>query len=383
MRGTWGRFGHLPKQRPPWWPTDNPWPPTGSSSWIAWRRHRGRFFWRLGMVAAFLFTFIVSSLTLATWLIARILGVTPGSNSPVVLAMLSFIILAAMVGLVVAGRAMRRLTSPFGDVMEATGQLAEGNYAVRVKEYGPPEMQALARAFNQMAIRLQTHEAQRRNLLADIAHELRTPLAVIQGNLEGLLDGIYPRDDAHLTPILEETRLAATLIEDLRTLALAETGTLTLHREPTDVGTLLTETASAFAADASTAGIALSASPGANLPQLNLDPTRIRQVLTNLLVNALHHTPSGGAIEIGGVVAMDGGTPRVVLTVADTGTGIAPEELPRIFDRFHKSPTSRGSGLGLAIAKSLVTMHGGTIAARSALGKGTTVEVTLPVEQTD
>lgn len=382
MTGRWPGFHHLPNRRPPWWPSDQLWPPTGPPSWAAWRKRRAHFFWRFGLLVAMLFASSVVGVALLAWLITKILGVAPASGALVVLAMLGLGIVT-LVGLVMVTRAMRGLASPLGDIMEAAGQLAEGNYGIRVAVRGPPEMRALARAFNEMAIRLQTHENQRRNLLADVAHELRTPLAVIQGNLEGLLDGVYPRDDAHLSVIFEETRLAAGLIEDLRTLALAETGTLTLHREPTDLGTIATETASMFQSDASTAGVVLSVAPTPDLPLLNLDPARIRQVVANLIVNALHHTPQGGSIEIASVLDSNTNTPKVVLTVTDTGSGIAAEDLPRIFDRFYKSKESRGSGLGLAIAKNLVLMHGGTITARSTVGKGTTVEINLPVEQID
>lgn len=266
--------------------------------------------------------------------------------------------------------------------MDAAGQLAEGNYAVRVIERGPREVRALAQVFNQMATRLQTHEEQRRNLLADIAHELRTPLAVIQGNLEGILDGVYPRDDAHLTPILEETRIVATLIDDLRTLALAETGALKLTREPTDVGVLIQETVASFRPQADAAGVSLTAEGVLELPPVDLDPSRIRQVLTNLLLNALQHTPPGGVIRV--TCALDPAKGRggsVAVSVTDTGRGIAPEDLPRIFERFYKSKESRGSGLGLAIVKNLVAAHGGEVDARSEVGKGTTIRFTLPAEQ--
>lgn len=266
--------------------------------------------------------------------------------------------------------------------MDAAGRLADGNYAVRVIERGPPEVRALAHVFNEMATRLQTHEEQRRNLLAEIAHELRTPLAVIQGNLEGILDGVYPRDDAHLIPILEETRIVATLIDDLRTLALAETGALKLTREPTDVGVLIQETVASFRAQADAAGVSLTAEAVPELPPADLDPSRIRQVLTNLILNALQHTPPGGTIRV--TCELDPATGRggrVTVSVTDTGRGIAPEDLPRIFERFYKSKDSRGSGLGLAIVRNLVAAHGGEVDARSEVGKGTTIRVTLPMEQ--
>jgi signal transduction histidine kinase len=241
-------------------------------------------------------------------------------------------------------------------------------------------VRSLARAFNEMAARLQAHEQQRRNLLAEVTHELRTPLAVIQGNLEGLLDGVYPRDDAHLTPILEEAQILATLIEDLRTLALAETGTLDLHREPTDLGALIEETLAAHRGRADASGVILDTQIAAALPLLDVDPTRIHQVVTNVLSNALRHTGPGGRISV--VVGREptaGAEERITLSVTDTGTGISAEDLPHVFDRFYRSPDSPGSGLGLAIAKNLVVLHGGEIRAESAPGAGTTVRITLPV----
>jgi signal transduction histidine kinase len=289
-----------------------------------------------------------------------------------------FIVLL-VAGLVAAGRSLRGMTVPVAGVMEAAGRLAQGDYATRVREWGPPEVRSLARAFNEMAARLQAHEQQRRNLLAEVTHELRTPLAVIQGNLEGLLDGVYPRDDAHLTPILEEAQILATLIEDLRTLALAETGTLDLHREPTDLGALIEETLAAHRGRADASGVILDTQIAAALPLLDVDPTRIHQVVTNVLSNALRHTGPGGRISV--VVGREptaGAEERITLSVTDTGTGISAEDLPHVFDRFYRSPDSPGSGLGLAIAKNLVVLHGGEIRAESAPGAGTTVRITLP-----
>jgi signal transduction histidine kinase len=286
--------------------------------------------------------------------------------------------LLIVVGVVLAVRALRRVTAPVGNVIEAAGQVAGGNYTVRVSEEGPPEVRSLARAFNQMIARLQAHEDQRRNLLAEVTHELRTPLAVIQGNLEGLLDGVYPRDDAHLEPVLDEARVMSTLIEDLRTLALAETGALQLQRESTDLGPLTQDTVAAFRPQAEAAGIVITEEFPPDLPALEIDPTRIRQVLANLLTNALQHTPRGGSIRITCRAEL-GEASMVSVSIMDTGSGIPPAELPHIFDRFHKSKDSRGSGLGLAIARNLITLHGGEIGAESEPGRGTTVRFTLPV----
>ena len=228
-----------------------------------------------------------------------------------------------------------------------------------------------------MVARLEADEEQRRTLLADVSHELRTPLTVITGNLEAILDGVYPADPDHLTPILDETRVMARLIEDLRTVALSEAGTLALHPEPTDPDVLIGEVIRAFTPGATAAGVTLAIESTGDLPIIEIDPVRIREVLSNLVANALRHTPVGGTIAIGGSVTAT----AVILTVRDTGPGIDPALLPHVFDRFVKGAGSRGSGLGLAIARGLVEAHGGTISVESPAGGGTTFRVELP--QTD
>jgi signal transduction histidine kinase len=207
----------------------------------------------------------------------------------------------------------------------------------------------------------------RRQLMADVAHELRTPLAILQGRIEGLLDGVYPRDDARLGELLEETRHLSRLVEDLRTIANAEAGALDLRPEPVDPGELIREVAASF--DPS-----VDVDLPEEMPLLNVDPLRIREVLLNLLSNAVRHTPAGAPISIGAEVRPK----EVAIHVTDRGSGIPAAELPRIFERFHKGRDSRGSGLGLAIARDLVQAHGGTIGVTSEVGKGTTVTVTLP-----
>jgi signal transduction histidine kinase len=199
---------------------------------------------------------------------------------------------------------------------------------------------------------------------------------VIQGNLEGLLDGIYPRDDAHLLPVLEETRLLARLVEDLRTLTLAEAGELQLRKEPVDLGLLVEETVASFQAEADAAGVTLAERTSPQPSTVFADPSRIRQVLENLLTNALRYTPRGGTIHVECAPSEPGD--RIVVSIRDTGQGIPPDELPYVFDRFYKSRDSKGSGLGLTIAKNLVAAHGGEIAAESEVGRGTTITVRLP-----
>ncbi|MGH2452790.1 MAG: sensor histidine kinase [bacterium] len=343
---------------------------------------RWRFLWRIALLLTLLFFFTVGGFIALFWFSAGMRGGGPGFPHrpffppPGIFMVLLFL---AVIGIITAGRAFRRVTAPVGAVMEAAGRLAEGAYGTRVEERGPAEVRALARAFNQMAARLETSDRQRRNLLAEVTHELRTPLAVIQGNLEGLLDGVYPRDDAHLGPILEETRLLSRLIDDLRTLALAEAGSLPLRKEPTDLGELLADAAASFRAQADAAGVALSVEAG-DLPAVEVDPTRLREVVENLIANALRYTPAGGAIGVTASAtaarpARSGG--GVVVTVADTGSGIRPEDLPHVFDRFYKTRDSHGSGLGLTIAKNLVEAHGGTITAESGPGTGTTMRLTF------
>src|SRR3990170_3402011 len=227
-----------------------------------------------------------------------------------------------------------------------------------------------------MVGRLRATEGQRDRLLADVTHELRTPVAVIQGNIEAILDGVYPADDDHLAPVLEETHVLSRLIDDLRTLSLAESGALELHREPTDVAVLAGEVVAAFRGQAEAGGVGLQEHVPDELPLADIDPLRIREVLTNLTANALRHTPRGGSVRI---TASVDGEREMVLTVADTGSGISAGDLPHVFDRFYKSADSKGTGLGLTIAKNLVAAHGGEIHAASADGEGTTVRFTLPL----
>lgn len=363
---------HFMHKPPPWWPPGEHWPPAGPPGTRDWHNIRGPFFRRIGCLLGLLSILACGGLGTLFWLLGIIQA--PNDFFPIggPLRILALVVVVA--GLLLAGRALRRAALPIGDVMEATGRVAQGDYAVRVAERGPRETRALARAFNSMVIYLQAHDEQRRNLLADVTHELRTPLTVIQGNLEGLLDGIYPRDDAHLEPILEETRILSRLIDDLRTLALAESGALKLQKEPTDLAALVSETVASFQTQADQVRLALSAEAEPGLV-LEVDPERVRQVLENLIANALRYTPPGGTIHVR--CATEGA--HAVISVGDTGAGIPPEELDRIFDRFYKSRDSRGTGLGLAIAKNLVAAHGGEISAHSLVGQGTTIRFTLPV----
>jgi two-component system sensor histidine kinase BaeS len=330
---------------------------------------RRRFMGRVAMFAVVALTMLALLAALIVWAISSVLGT--GASS-VIGAMV-----VLLVGLLVARslvRGVRGSALPIADMMEAAGRVEAGDFSARVREDGPRDMRRLARAFNAMSARLASDADERRQLLADVSHELRTPLSVIQGNVEGILDGLYPADPAHLEPILEETQLLERLVEDLRTLSLSESGALRLHRQPTDIAALLAETVAGFGAQADAASVGLRVSTAEGLPMLELDQARMHQVIGNLLANALRFTPASGEVVVRAIPAANG----VEITVSDTGSGIAPDVLPRIFDRFFRFGDSGGSGLGLPIARSLVEAHGGSIEAESPIDGGTTVRVRLP-----
>ncbi len=311
-----------------------------------------------------------------------------------------------IVGLVLS----RGISWPLSNLTAATHAVAAGDLSVRVPTHYPGEMGELAIAFNAMAEDLARAGQLRRNMTADVAHELRTPLSVIRGKLEGVLDGVYPATPEHLEPVLEETELLTRLVEDLRLLALAEAGQLALEKQAMDIGDLLRDAQVNFGPQASDRGVILAINLPSELPEVVADRRRVAQVLGNLLTNALRHTPEGGCVSLSAAVVPRrlggagksstrfGGAERgepppliggagggmVQVTVADTGTGIPPENLPYIFERFWRGEKSRsraggGTGLGLAIAKQLVELHGGTIGVESTPGKGSKFRFTLPI----
>jgi signal transduction histidine kinase len=363
---------HRLPHRPPWWPENEAWPP------VRGHLRHNPFFRRLGCVFALFNLFGIGVFLAALVWLAHWLGLTQLPSgilpwlAPLGIALLVFLVALLLLGIF----GLRRVVVPLDDLLAAAGRVAEGDYSARVQEKGPREVRSLAQAFNNMAARLHQTDEKRRNLLADVTHELRTPLTVIQGNLEGMLDGIYPADETNLRALLDETHLLSGLVEDLRTLALAESGALRLRKEPTDLGLLLREARSAFQPQAEAAGVTLTVETDAALPWLEVDPGRLRQVLTNLLANALRYTPTGGSVRLS--CRLEAG--RAQITVTDTGPGIPAEDLPHVFERFYKSTDSGGMGLGLAIAKHLVSAHDGTISAESAPGQGTTLRISLPLE---
>jgi signal transduction histidine kinase len=282
------------------------------------------------------------------------------------------VVFAAVVRTVI--HAIRGTARPVGDLIEAAGRVEAGELDVKVPERGVREVRALASAFNAMSARLSATERERRRLLAEVSHELRTPLTIIQGNVEAMLDGVYPADREHLERIQSETKQLEQLIEDLRTLSLAETGQLRLQREPTDVDALARDVAASFEAEALTAGVALTIEVPDDLPELEVDERRVRQVISNLVANALRHTPRGGRVTVSAETAGRG----IKLTVADTGVGMSADAVEHAFERFWHAGEFGGAGLGLAIVKDLVEAHGGVVEIQSEPGQGTVVTCLFP-----
>jgi signal transduction histidine kinase len=271
-------------------------------------------------------------------------------------------------------RALRRTARPIEVLMDATDRVAGGDYSVRIKPTGSDDVFTMMSAFNGMTQRLQANDEQRRLLLADIAHELRNPLAIIRGNVEGMIDGIYARDEEHLSLLVNETMQMSRLLDDLQLLSRAETGTLELVRSEVEFGTLLGDIGQSFQSRARDKSITLAVTV-LRTQTVWIDPVRIRQVVSNIIANSIRHTPIGGQVDLVGTIGAYG----IVITVIDNGEGIDPALIDEVFDRFTKAADTGGSGLGLAIAKQLVEAHGGTIAASNNPGGGTTVRILLPV----
>jgi len=362
------------RHRPPWWPENEEWPP---KRWGYMRRNP--FFRRMGCLF-FLFNLVglvFFGIFLGTIISTLNRGGYPNDRFSWLLP-LGAILIAFIIGMsIIAARNIRRMSNPLDELVEASNKVAEGEYSVRVEEKGPPEVRFLLRGFNSMAERLQIHDEQRRNMLADVSHELRTPITVIQGNVEGILDGLYPADEARLKSIIEETQILSRLVDDLRTLALAESGALRLKRESTNLPELISDAVSGFESQTKEKEIRLEVSLEGG-EDVNIDPQRIREVLTNLLSNAVRYSPRGGEVKVGLTESGAGVDGALTIFVQDSGAGIESADLPHVFERFYKSSDSGGMGLGLSIARYLVEAHGGKIWAESEVGKGTKISFSLP-----
>jgi signal transduction histidine kinase len=272
------------------------------------------------------------------------------------------------------------LMRPVHDLTGAAQTLAAGGLSYRVQVRGDDELASLGRAFNQMAESLQQAEQSRRDMTADIAHELRTPLAVQRAHLEAIQDGIYPLNRETLEPILEQNHTLARLVEDLRTLALADSGQLTLNRTPNNLSELVKHVIERFKPQTDARQVELRLQPAqAGLPLVSIDPVRIEQVISNLVTNALRYTPEKGSI----ILLLERSLGAVLLSIRDSGPGIPAEVLPHIFERFYRAGHSRsreegGTGIGLAIARHLAEAHGGKLTASNHPQGGAVFTLRLP-----
>jgi two-component system sensor histidine kinase BaeS len=283
-----------------------------------------------------------------------------------------------VVALLLAGLLSRTLTQPIRELTRATHAIADGDLSVQVPVRSHDELGELAGSFNRMSAELARSLELRRQMTADIAHELRTPLSLILGHAEAVHDGVLPPSPENFEIIRDEASRLENMVEDLRTLSLADAGELTFTAERVDAGNLLHEVATMYRYRAQGQGISLEEQLQPGLPAISADPGRLTQVLTNVLDNAFRHTPAGGKIALS--ASASGG--EVELSISDDGPGVAGEDLARLFDRFYRADPSRqrdgGSGLGLAIARSIVEMHGGQISASGAPGRGLTITIHLP-----
>jgi two-component system OmpR family sensor kinase/two-component system sensor histidine kinase BaeS len=290
-------------------------------------------------------------------------------------------LLAAVLSLGLGVLVSRVLTAPLARLTRAAQAIADGDLSQRVQvaDGNGGEIGDLGAAFNGMAASLAQAETLRKNLVADVSHELRTPLTIIQGNIQAILDGVYPLEMAQMAGLYDETRLLMRLVDDLHDLALAEAGQLRLERAPVDLVALVRTTVGQFEPVAGAARVSLTLEAAENVPDVLGDADRLAQVLRNLLSNALRHTPAGGQV----IVHVGRAGEQAEIRVADTGSGVASEDLPHVFDRFYRgdkggSRRGGGAGLGLAITRQLVVAHGGQIAVVSQTGTGATFTVTLP-----
>jgi signal transduction histidine kinase len=285
-------------------------------------------------------------------------------------------ILTLIIGLLL----MRRMINPLSEVIAASQAVSQGDLTARVPVHARhDDLSALSDHFNHMADELERSDRQRRNLMADIAHELRTPITILRGRLEGILDGVYPAEEAHIAPALEETYLLERLVEDLRLLALTEANQLRFEVKPVGLTELVETTLGLFSAQASEENVRFHFDAEPDLPEVMLDPQRFQQVIGNLIDNALRYTPEGSSINLS-IHRKDN---TVELTISDEGTGIPEDELAHVFDRFWRGEKSRarstgGAGLGLSIARQLVEAQGGRIRAQNRSPRGFEIQITLP-----
>lgn len=294
--------------------------------------------------------------------------------------LLRFLITSTVVGILVGVLLSRSLSAPLGKLAEGAKAIGEQDLSRRVEVAGSDEIQEVARAFNEMADKLEEAETLRRNLLADVAHELRTPMTVLQGNLRAILDGVYALEEAEIVRLYDQTRHLTRLVNDLHELALAEAHELPLMLSSVDLAEVVQGTREVFEPLAEADGVMLRVELLGELPTVQGDRARLRQAVYNLVSNALRHSPAGTTITI----QLEKTAVDIQLRVQDTGEGIAPEHMPHVFDRFYRVDKMRsrdtgGTGLGLAIVRAIVEAHSGRVTVVSeGVGKGSTFTIHLP-----
>ena len=352
---------------------------------LSHKRRPSWLFARFAFLFGLLALFVLGGISIFGFLISNIFNLQTSTSSTVWFLGIIFLVINIFIVVRLSKKAFKSVTNPLSEVMSAAEAVSNGDFSVRVSADGKGEFNDLAVAFNKMVKELARTEELRRNLTADVAHELRTPIQIIQGNLEGILDDIYEPDDETINTILEETHLLTRLVEDLRTLSVAEAGQLSLNLEEIDPVELINDIVTSFSGLAETNNITLKSEidPAmATLTNSKLvgDIDRLNQVLGNIVANALRHTPANGEVIVGLSSAPD----FYQMSIVDNGEGIPEDDLPFVFDRFWKGDRSRshlngtGSGLGLAIAKQLVEAHGGDINVNSKQGQGTEFIIRLP-----
>jgi signal transduction histidine kinase len=277
----------------------------------------------------------------------------------------------------------RQALAPVRNLTTAASKLGAGDLSQRVPESGSDEIGRLANTFNTMASDLELAVVQRRQLTADVAHELRTPLTNIQGYLEAIKDGVVEPDEETIETLHTQTIHLSNLIEDLRILAIADAGALGLNKSHGSPGSVIEDSVAHFNQRAKERSINLSVTRSGIKTVIDFDETRIRQIISNLVENALTHTPNNGQIEVG----ISGNYDGIEILVSDSGIGISEADQPRVFDQFYRADQSRnratgGAGLGLTIVKRLVDAHGGSISVSSEYGKGTTFKILIPAKST-
>lgn len=371
------RYAGRPRPGPPWGRRYGHWK---AGHWAHSGAGRPRLlFLRLAAMFGLFVLLLMGGLALLIFLLVRLAGGDSQTAAFLWLNTCGLLLALPLLAGWVGRRAFRSIALPLGQLMNAADAVAAGDLSVRVPVRGRGEFSQLSTAFNRMVEELALADQRRRNLTADVAHELRTPLQIIHGNLEGIVDGVYEPTPEHINATLDETRLLARLVEDLRVLSQAEAGQLSMQKEAVDIAELLADVATSFGARAESAGIDLQTNVRGDLIVTG-DYGRLDQALSNLVANAVRHTAAGGSVELRAWREPE--TVRIV--VSDTGEGIAADDLPYIFDRFWRGDRARahtavgGSGLGLAITRQLIQAHAGRISAESEVGRGTAFTIDLP-----